>query len=132
MGYLKEAKDAVTKEYWEMVSRKMVELGCKKKIPGVACERKWRELDGGENRDVSKSASPKLGQGEDCMSSPPATRSPSRRGSLSGQGMMPTSTITQMPLPSSMVQQMAAAQSSLCDMVQIKRELCTVTESDEI
>ncbi|KAF8419108.1 hypothetical protein EV426DRAFT_521334, partial [Tirmania nivea] len=44
VGYLKEAKDAVTKEYWEMVSRKMLELGCKKKIPGVACERKWREL----------------------------------------------------------------------------------------
>ncbi|KAF8454061.1 hypothetical protein BDZ91DRAFT_643482, partial [Kalaharituber pfeilii] len=44
VGYLKEAKDAVSKEFWEMVSRKMVEMGCKKKIPGVACERKWREL----------------------------------------------------------------------------------------
>lgn len=126
VGYLKEAKDAVTKEYWEMVSRKMLELGCKKKIPGVACERKWRELDGGENRDISKSASPKLG--EEGMASPPATRSPSRRGSVSGQVMLP-SPPTQMPLPSSMVQQLQA-QSNLHD-IQIKRELCTVTEGDE-
>ena len=126
VGYLKEAKDAVTKEYWEMVSRKMLELGCKKKIPGVACERKWRELDGGENRDISKSGSPKLG--EEGMSSPPATRSPSRRGSVSGQAMLP-SPPTQMPLPSSMVQQLQA-QSNMHD-IQIKRELCTVTEGDE-
>ena len=134
VGYLKEAKEAVTKEFWEMVSRKMVELGCKKKIPGVACERKWRELDTVDSRDCTKPASPNLGQGEEAMSPPPETRSPSRRESFSGPCMLPPAP-SQMPLPSAMVQQLAAAQlhCSLRDEIApIQRELGTLAEGDEM
>ncbi|RPA77566.1 hypothetical protein BJ508DRAFT_212743 [Ascobolus immersus RN42] len=42
--YLHQAKEAIDKEYWELVSRKMQELGCKKKVPGTACEKKWKDL----------------------------------------------------------------------------------------
>lgn len=133
VGYLKEAKEAVTKEFWETVSKKMVELGCKKKIPGVACERKWRELDTVDNRDCTKPVSPKLGQGEESMSPPPETRTPSRRGSFSGPGMLPP-VPSQMPLPSTMVQQLAAAQlqSLREEIAPIKRELGTLSENDEV
>ena len=131
VGFLKEAKEAVTKEFWEMVSRKMVELGCKKKIPGVACERKWRELDTVDNRDFIKPVSPRLGQGEEGMSSPPETRSPSRRGSFSGSGMLPPAP-SQMPLPSAMLAA-AQLQSSLREeIVPVKRELGTLAERDEM
>ncbi|KAI5781727.1 hypothetical protein DFH27DRAFT_304493 [Peziza echinospora] len=148
VGYLKEAKDAVSKEYWEMVSRKMVEMGCKKKIPGVACERKWREIDGSDKPECSsprdtKSGSPPLGGQEMVMSastggsgmaSPPATRSPSRRSSVSGPIMQTTGG---MPLPSSlmMAQQLAAstAPASMLEVQMIvKRELGTVTEGEEM
>ena len=45
MGYLKQAKAAVSKEFWELVSKKMRDMGCMKKIPGVSCQQKWRELE---------------------------------------------------------------------------------------
>ena len=155
IGYLKEAKEAVSKEYWELVSRKMVELGCKKKIPGVACERKWRELDtsntennGGnatlEGSVAIKSGSPHIGVMQGCeeggqsgMGSPPATRSPSRQGSVSAQSAPPQQQQTlapasSVPLPSVMVQQLAQAPIGLGLVeVQIKRELGMVVETAE-
>jgi len=42
--YLKEAKDYVEKQKWEIISQKMLELGCKKKIPASTCEKKWKEI----------------------------------------------------------------------------------------
>ena len=46
MKYLKEAEAAVSKEFWELVSKKMMHMGCKKKIPSESCQNKWRELEG--------------------------------------------------------------------------------------
>ncbi|KAL7269706.1 hypothetical protein RUND412_007616 [Rhizina undulata] len=43
--YLKEAKEYLEKQKWEIISQKMVELGCKKKIPASTCEKKWKEID---------------------------------------------------------------------------------------
>ncbi|CUS13387.1 unnamed protein product [Tuber aestivum] len=42
--FLKEAKEHVEKQKWELISQKMLELGCKKKIPAVTCEKKWKEI----------------------------------------------------------------------------------------
>lgn len=42
--YLKEAKEYVEKQKWEIISQKMIDLGCKKKIPASTCERKWKEI----------------------------------------------------------------------------------------
>ncbi|KAH0613723.1 uncharacterized protein H6S33_005609 [Morchella sextelata] len=41
---LKEAKDYLEKQKWELISQKMLELGCKKKIPASTCEKKWKEI----------------------------------------------------------------------------------------
>lgn len=41
---LKEAKDYMEKQKWELISQKMVELGGKKKIPASTCEKKWKEI----------------------------------------------------------------------------------------
>ncbi|KAF8540597.1 hypothetical protein BDD12DRAFT_734361 [Trichophaea hybrida] len=42
--YLKDAKEFIEKQKWELISNKMLELGCKKKIPGNTCEKKWKEI----------------------------------------------------------------------------------------
>ncbi|KAL0634748.1 hypothetical protein Q9L58_006344 [Maublancomyces gigas] len=41
---LKEAKDYLEKQKWELISQKMLELGSKKKIPASTCEKKWKEI----------------------------------------------------------------------------------------
>ncbi|KAI5842376.1 hypothetical protein BZA05DRAFT_344365 [Tricharina praecox] len=42
--YLKEAKEHIEKQKWELISQRMLEIGCKKKIPGSTCEKKWKEI----------------------------------------------------------------------------------------
>lgn len=44
LQYLKEAKEYVEKQKWELISQRMLEIGCKKKIPGSTCEKKWKEI----------------------------------------------------------------------------------------
>lgn len=44
IGFLKEAREQIEKQKWELISQKMMDLGCKKKIPGTTCEKKWKEL----------------------------------------------------------------------------------------
>lgn len=41
---MKEALEQIEKSKWEMISQKMMDLGCKKKIPGSTCEKKWKEI----------------------------------------------------------------------------------------
>lgn len=43
-----------------MISAKMMELGCKKKIPGTACEKKWRDLESMEKNNLPPIQSPEL------------------------------------------------------------------------
>lgn len=119
VGYLKEAREVVVKEFWELVSKKMVELGCKKKIPGVACERKWREIDttggvsGSDGKNGSQQiTSPKMMQEE--IGSPLSMAVRSRSPKSEHKGMMC----------------MAGTPGSMVD-VKRERELGTLSEGEE-
>ncbi|EPS40358.1 hypothetical protein H072_5829 [Dactylellina haptotyla CBS 200.50] len=58
---LDDAKKWLDKNYWEIVSSKMIEYGRKEKIPGTSCEKKWKELNARrESERDSKSGSGRL------------------------------------------------------------------------
>ena len=72
--YLKEAKEHIEKTKWELISARMLEIGCKKKIPGSTCEKKWKEIcpqpintqqlpGSGPNSASTNSATSALGDG---------------------------------------------------------------------
>jgi hypothetical protein len=70
--FLKDAKDSLEKQKWELISQKMLELGCKKKIPAATCEKKWKEMNPGplSSNASTGAASPldmkrELSQGEE-------------------------------------------------------------------
>lgn len=56
--FLKDAKDSLEKQKWELISQKMLELGCKKKIPAATCEKKWKEMNPGCSTASNASTGP--------------------------------------------------------------------------
>jgi len=57
LQYLREAKEWLEKQKWEMISQKMMEFGSKKKIPGSSCEKKWKDI-APENDKTTRQTSP--------------------------------------------------------------------------
>lgn len=67
IAFLKEAKEQVEKAKWEMISQKMLDLGCKKKIPGTTCEKKWKELFPQLNTQLQQSQGPNSASSDDTL-----------------------------------------------------------------